>query len=321
MALGFAGYASVWLDTPPFLTALAAIAVSTGILVYGIRASGAFAGFCTVVEIVGLLVVIGLGVPRLGSVDLLDAPQGFGGIASAAALIFFAYIGFAEIVQLSEETRDPTRTVPRALVLAILITTVLYVLVALAAVSLVSWDRLGETDAPLARVVEDSLGSTAAGGMVVIALFSTFNTVLVMLLAASRLLWGMAGDRVLPVVLSRVHPRRKTPWLATVTVSVVAGLFVVGLRETEVVANVSNFALFVTFVVINAAVIALRFREPASPRPVRIPGAVAGVPVVPVLGIVGAIGLMLRTGWLAATICAGLLVVGVGLRLATAARS
>lgn len=321
VALGFAGYLSALLGTPPIPAALAAIAVSAGLLVYGIRESAWFAGFCTLLEVAGLLVIIALGAPHLGEVSLLDAPHGSGGVASAAALIFFAYIGFEEIVQLSEEARDPTRTIPRALLLSIVVTTVLYVLVAMAAVSLVDWEVLGTSEAPLARAVEASLGAGGVASMSVIALFATFNTVLVMLLAAARLLWGMAGDGVLPAGLSRVHPRRKTPWVATLLVSAMAACFVVGLRETEVVANVSNFALFATFIVINGAVVALRFREPDMPRPFRVPGAIAGVPLVPVLGVAGAIALMMRTGLLAALVSAGLVVAGIGVRAATARRS
>jgi len=320
VALGFAGYFSAWLSTPPILTALAAIAASTSLLIYGIREAGWFAGFCTAIEVVGLLAIIMLGAPHLGSVNLLDAPHGAGGITSAAALIFFAYIGFEEIVQLSEETRDPTRTIPRALLLSIVVTTLLYVLVAIAAVSLVDWESLGLSEAPLARVVEERLGARASGGMVAIALFATFNTVLVMLLAAARLLWGMAGDGVLPAVLARVHPQRRTPWVATLVVSGMAACFVVGLRQTDVVANVSNFVLFATFIVINGAVIRLRFREPDVPRPFRIPGSIAGVPLVPMLGIAGAIVLMTRTGLLAAIVSAGLLILGVGVRAATVRR-
>jgi APA family basic amino acid/polyamine antiporter len=320
VALGFAGYFNALLGTPPVLTAVAAIAVSTGLLVYGIRESAWFAGFCTVLEVIGLLAIIVLGVPHLGSVDLFDAPHGAGGVASAAALIFFAYIGFEEIVQLSEETRDPTRTIPRALLLSIVVTTLLYVLVAVTAVSLVDWEDLGASEAPLARVVEDTLGSEASAGMAVIALFATFNTVLVMLLAAARLLWGMAGDGVLPAALARVHRRRKTPWVATLLVSGMAACFVVGLRQIDVVANISNFALFATFIVINGAVVALRFREPDAPRPFRVPGAIAGIPVVPVLGIAGAIALMMRTGLLAAAVSAGLVILGIGVRAVTIRR-
>jgi APA family basic amino acid/polyamine antiporter len=117
--------------------------------------------------------------PKLGSINYLaTAPAGASGVMSAAALVFFAYIGFEEIVQLAEETREPTRNIPRALLLSIAITTVLYVLVAIAAVSVVGWEELGSSDSPLADVAAVALGRRAFVGLSIIALFSTANTVL-----------------------------------------------------------------------------------------------------------------------------------------------
>ena len=314
VALGFAGYFHALTALPILPTALTAIALCSGLLVLGIRESALFAGFCTVLEILGLVLVAVLGLPLVGEVDLLQMPRGTTGVVSAAALIFFAYIGFEEIVQLSEEAHDPTRTIPRALLLSIVFTTGIYVIVAISAVALVDWQQLGTSEAPLADAVEASLGPTASKGMAVIALFSTFNTVLIMLMAAARLLWGMAGDHVLPSVLAKVHSRRKTPWVATLTIAGIAGVFVSSLRKIELVANVSNFAIFVAFVVINGAVIVLRFKEPNVERPFRIPGAIFNVPVVPVAGIVGAIALMMQTGVLSAMICALLLLLGLVVR-------
>lgn len=312
VALGFAGYLDSITPIPTIPTAVAAIAVTAVVLTIGIRESAWFAGVCTALEVLGLVVVIVLGVPALGTVDLLEAPHGWVGIGSGAALIFFAYIGFEEIVQLSEEAHEPTRTIPRALLLSVLISTVLYVLVAMAAVSLVGWPALAASDAPLATVVAET-GPRITSSIATIALFSTANTVLMMMLSAARLLYGMAEHGALPSVLGRVHPRRKTPWVATVAVATLSAGCVVGLRRIELVATVSNFVLFATFILVNAAVIALRFREPHVPRPFRIPGAVARVPLVPVVAIVGAVGLALQTSLVAAAVTVGLGAIGFGL--------
>jgi len=322
VALGFAGYFSALVGG----TALVPVAIgvtlaTTAILVYGIRQSVWFAGICTAVEVIGLLVVIVLGVPHLGEVDLLEASQGTGGLIAAAALIFFAYIGFEEIVQLSEETKDPTKNIPRAVLLSIAITTVFYVLVAIAAVSIVGWERLGSSDSPLADVVAETVGPRTSVGMAVIALFSTANTVLVMLMSASRLMWGIADDGALPAVLARVHRRRQTPWVSTVVLCGVMVVILVSLKRIDVVASVGNFALFAAFIVINAVVIVLRFREPDTPRPFRIPGSVGRVPVIPLIAIAGALVMMVRIGALGAMLGAGLVLSGLVVRALTVRRA
>ena len=314
VALGFAGYLSALAGAPLIVSALALLALTSGVLVFGVRESAWFAGICTALEVLGLVVVIWIGLPHLGTVDLLEAPNGWRGVASAASLIFFAYIGFEEIVQLAEETREPTRNIPRALVISIAATTVLYVLVAITAVSVVGWQQLGASESPLADVAGAKLGNGLSVGIAVIALFSTANTVLVLMLSESRLLYGAAQDGALPAVLARVHRTRHTPWVATLTTAGVAALFLSSLGRIEVVATVGNFALFVTFVFINGAVIVLRLREPDTPRPFRIAGSLGRVPVLPVLGVLSALAMMTRTSLLAAAMGAGILAVGLLVR-------
>lgn len=242
-------------------------------------------------------------------------PHGFAGVSAASALIFFAFIGFEEIVQLAEETKDPARTVPRAVLLSIGIATVLYVLVAIAAVSVLGAESLGASDAPLADVAEAALGWNAGSAIAVIALFSTANTVLVLLLSASRMLYGMGEDGALPDVFARVSERGGTPVPVTLAVSVLAAVIAVVVRDIGTVASLTNFALFLTFLLINAAAIALRFREPELDRPFRLPLSIGGVPVISVLGILSVLSLMANTGWTAVGMGAAVLAVGVALRL------
>ena len=315
VALGFAGYFRALTGAPIVPAAVAILVACTALLVRGIKESAWFAGICTALEVLGLLFVIVVGVPYLGEVDLLEAPLGATGVLTAASLIFFAYIGFEEIVQVSEEARDPTRTIPRAILLSIALTTVLYVLVAVAAVSILGWERLGASDSPLSDVAAQTTGAETSVAMAVIALFSTANTVLVMMLAAARLLWGIAEDGALPAAVARVHGRWRTPWVATAIVSGLAVGLVVGLRRIEVVANVSNCALFVAFAVVNAALIVLRFREPDTVRPFRVPGRIGRVPLLPVVAVLGALVMLVRTGLLAMSLTGALALMGWGGRL------
>lgn len=290
VALGFGGYLGALVGVETVTGAGIILVFSAVLLVWGIKESVVVATLATFLEVGGLVAVLWVGLPHLGEVDLFEMAQGWSGVGSAASLIFFAYIGFEEIVQLAEETRDPTRNVPLALVLSIGITTVIYVLVALSAISMVGWETLGASDSPLAEVFVGH-GTRVQGAIAVIALFSTGNTVLVLLMSASRLLYGMAEDGVLHTALATVGERRQTPWVATLAIAGISLATVVFFVEIERVASLTNLAIFVTFLVINAAVISLRFTDPDTERPFRLP-SLFGVPIPPVLGIVSVLGLM-----------------------------
>jgi APA family basic amino acid/polyamine antiporter len=291
VSLGFAGYFSDLTSAPLLPSAVAIILVLSVILLYGIRETAWVAIALTLIEAGGIVMIILIGLPHLGSVDYLEMPLGLAGVFQASALVFFAYMGFEEMVKLSEEARDPVRTVPRALILALSITTVLYILVSLAAVSVVGWEQLAASRAPFADVAYIALGEAAFTVIGVIALFATANTALMMLMAASRITYGMAESFSLPPVLARVHPQTRTPWVAIIAIMLAAIVFVFA-GEIAFVANVTNFMLFLTFMVINTAVILLRLRAPDEPRPFCVPGAIRGVPILPVLGIITCFALL-----------------------------
>ncbi|HKJ58315.1 MAG TPA: amino acid permease [Halobacteriales archaeon] len=263
VALAFGGYLSVFVPVSPVVAAIALIALMSAINFWGIDFSTRVNVAFTAAEVAGLLVVVWVGRGTWGSVDLLEAPLGAVGVAEAVFLVFFAYLGFGSIVNVAEETRDATRTIPRAIVLSIGITSVLYVLVGLSAVGLVDWRALGASESPLALVA--SAGWGEGGGLLValIALVSTANTVLILLISTSRLLYGVSKTeyRAFPVVLSRVHPERRTPYLA-VAVAGVAALPFVLLRDVGTVAGLTNVVLLLVFAVVNAALLRLRYAEP-----------------------------------------------------------
>jgi APA family basic amino acid/polyamine antiporter len=174
--------------------------------------------------------------------------------------------------------------IPRGLVLAVLAAVVLYVLVALSAVSTLGWQRLGESSAPFANVALAAVGRRGFLLMSIVALFSTTNTVLLMLLAASRIVYGMASSSALPAVLASVHPSTGSPWAATLAVVLPSMAFVL-LRDIGLVANLANFTIFLTFLAINAALIVLRYRLPGARRPFRVPLAMGKMPLIPLLGM------------------------------------
>ncbi|MCK8519193.1 APC family permease [Methanoculleus sp. 7T] len=293
VALGFAGYFSDLVGFPVLPSAVLIILLLAGILLSGIKETARVAIALTLVEAGGIVMVILIGLPYIGQVDYLDMPQGIPGLLQASALVFFAYMGFEEMVKLSEETRNPERTIPLALMIALAVSILLYVLVSLAAVSVVGWEQLAASKAPFADVASVALGPAAFTVISVIALFATANTALLMMMASSRIAYGMAFSHSLPPFLARVHPRTRTPWTAIVAVALASMAFLFAGR-IDFVASVTNFTLFVTFIVINASVILLRYRAPDAARPFRIPGAVGALPVIPVVGMVSSFFLLVQ---------------------------
>jgi len=310
VALGFGGYFSALFDTNIVWTAVVLIILIAIALYIGTEQAAWIAVACTVLEIAGIVVVIAVGLPEMGSVNYFELASDTSGIIAAGALIFFAYIGFDEIVQLAEECKQPEKTIPRAILLSIFITTVLYVLVAIAVISVLPWESLSGSNSPLADVVAKSLGQEAFFLLSIIALFSTSNTVLLIMLAASRLLYGMAKSGSVPSLFATIHQKNQTPHKATIAIAIVAIIMVLLLQKIEIIANLTNLAFFTTFLLVNAAVIALRFKEPHAKRLFRIPFSLAGVPIIPVLAVFTIFIMMLNVGRDALLMGCGMLILG-----------
>lgn len=309
VALGFGGYFDALTGLPVIPSAILLLLALSLVLFWGIKISAWLAIVFTFIEALGLLMVIYIGLPRLGSVDYFEMPHGIDGVFGAAALIFFAYMGFEEMVKLSEETRDPERNIPLALILALAITIVLYMLVAVSVVSVVPWEVLAASDAPFAEVAAEALGPEALVVISVIALFATANTVLLMLLASSRIAYGMAESSSMPALLASIHPARRTPWAAIIVVVLLSIAFVFS-GDIAFVASANDFILFVTFIVINGSLIYLRYKDPDRPKPFRVPLAIGRLPVLPVFGILTCIFLTFHLDPAAVLFGSGIALVG-----------
>src|SRR3989344_214069 len=255
VSLGFAGYFTSLIEMPLVLAAILIILLMTLINFIGIKETSWFNTISTFIEFAGLLIIIILGFKFFGSVDYFEMPKGISGVFSSAALVFFAYMGFESIIKLSEETKNPEKTIPRAIILSIIITTILYVLVAISAVSIIGWETLASSKAPLAAVASAALGNGFAGPLlVIIALFSTANTVLITMVATSRQMYGMSKEKSLPKSLSIVHGRTRTPWVAILWIGVITIIFAL-IGDIEFIANLTNLFLFLTFGSVNLSLI------------------------------------------------------------------
>jgi APA family basic amino acid/polyamine antiporter len=300
VSLGFAGYASALAGIDPALSGIDHPLIAAGLVILlsllltrGIKISALFAVIFTLVEMAGLFLIIAVGIPYLGRVDYLEMPSGFPGVFTAAALVFFAYIGFEDVVKLAEETKNPEKNIPRGLLAAMAVSILLYILVSVSAVSVAGWETLAASEAPFAAVAGRALGGWGSVLLSGIALFATANTVLLMLLASSRITYGMADAGDLPASLGHVHERSRTPLLATLAVGAAACLFTLA-GDIGFVAELTNFTLFLTFSVNNATVILLRVRFPGIRRPFAVPGSVQGIPLLPVAGVVASVSLLAR---------------------------
>jgi APA family basic amino acid/polyamine antiporter len=293
VALAFSGYLSTFADVPAVPVATLLVLAAAGVNYWGIDLSTKLNVVFTAVEVLGLLIVIWLGRGSWESAEVLEASNGLFGVVNAAFLIFFAYIGFGSVVNLAEETEDATVTIPRAIVLSIATTTVLYVLVALSAVALVDWRVLGASASPLSTVAAAGWGPAGATVLGVIALFSTTNTVLILQISTSRLLYGVSKSeyQVFPAVLSRVHETRRTPHYAVALVGLATVPFVL-LGDIGLVAGLANLALLVVFVLVNAALLKLRYSRPHADRGFRTPFNVGRLSLTAVAGLLSSLALV-----------------------------
>ncbi|UXR63626.1 APC family permease [Bdellovibrio bacteriovorus] len=280
VSLAFAAYVQDFWKISEVLIAVAILVFFTLVNIWGIRQSGWVNILFTVVEVSGLIIFIYFGVQQPDFGKALSASVSWE-VVTGASLIFFAYLGFESMVTLSEETKNPEKNIPRAILLSLALTMVVYVLVGLSALAFMSPQDLQKSDAVLSQALrkESVSGAQALGG---IALFATANTVMIALLAASRITLGMARGRDLPQMFSQIMPKRQSPWLASVLVFFLSLIFL-PLKKVEIIASVSSFVTMIVFIVINVTVIYFRRKEPHRQRPFMIPGAIRGWPVLPVL--------------------------------------
>ncbi|MBI2583342.1 MAG: amino acid permease [Candidatus Aenigmarchaeota archaeon] len=284
VALGFAGYFSFLFGVPQ-LAAAAGLLVLVSLVNYiGIRSSTRIEVVSTIIEMSGLLLAIIIGFMLFGKMETnyFSSPSGLSSVLPATALIFFAYLGFEELVNMSEETKNASKIIPKALVIALGISTLLYILVSLASVTAIGADALSQSAAPLAEVVSAGIPQ-ASLLMSVIALFATGNTVLIILIVASRMLYGLSSNNTLPNAFGRLG-KRKTPYISVFTVMIFSILFLF-IGGIKTIASLTDVGIFAVYLFVNAAVIQLRYKMPKAKRTFRSPISIGKFPLLALLGI------------------------------------
>jgi APA family basic amino acid/polyamine antiporter len=308
--LGFAQYLRNFVDVDVRIGAVGLLAALALVVLTGVRRSIWITTTLVLLQIGGLVLVATVGFPHVGDRPLFEGTPS--GVIAGAALVFFAFIGFDEVVTLSDETKDPSRVIPRALLLALGISTLLYVGVGIAAVSVVDWRDIASSERPLALVISHDWGTRAGDIVSLIALASTTNTTLLVLTAASRLIYDMGQKGALPHWLGHINRRTHSPdWAVLVAVLVAAGFALSG--RIGLVAAVTNFSVYAVFISVNLAVLRLRRTHPHLPRPIAAGNSSSPWPLLPIVGLIVTVIMTLfleATAWLigAAVVVIGLLV-------------
>jgi APA family basic amino acid/polyamine antiporter len=312
VALGFARYLQEFVQVDNRWAAIAVIALMSVVSTLGMeRAVWVIVGL-GLIEVGGLVWVCVVGLPFIGDVDLVGQPN-LGGVFNGAALVFFAFIGFDEVITLAEETRDSHKTVPRALLLSLAISTVLYVSVAIVATSVLGVEALSNSTKPLADLILITNGRAAATAMALVALISTASTVLLALTSASRMLYGTARAGDLPSRFSVVYKRRVP--LFSLVVSAVAAMLLVLLGDISLLASATDVIIYAMFIVVNLVVLILRQTKPELHRPFAVKGHVRGVPVLPILGLVATLSMAIHIDLKAAMLAGLIMLLGSGIHL------
>lgn len=299
IAKGAAGYLGVFLPLPRTLLTVGLILVLGAIAAFGIKEAVGLAAIMTVIEICGLLAIVVASLVThpddmmqiaVASVPTSLDRAAFAGIVGAFLLAFFAFIGFESLVNLAEETHAPARVIPRAIFLTLILSTVLYILVVIAAMAVVPTRELAASPAPLSIVFQRTTG---ASPLVIsaIAVFATINGVIAQLILASRILYGLAQQGVLPPTLGVIDRRTQTPLLAT-ALSTAAVTFLAATIDLDRLADMTTVVMLVVFALVNAALIIIKRRGDAPPA-----DAFQAPMWVPVCGVLACLA-MLGAGFL-----------------------
>ncbi|MGE5647349.1 MAG: amino acid permease [Acidobacteriota bacterium] len=272
-----------WFNVP----ALAVLLILTWILVRGVRESAKTNNIMVLVKIGAILIFV-FGAARAVKVENWHPfmPNGFPGVLTGAAIVFFTYIGFDSVSTAAEECRNPQRDLPFGIIASLIVCTLLYVSVSLVLTGIVNWKELGGA-APVADALK-ALGYESIRRWVVVgAIVGMVSSLLVFQYGQARVWFAMSRDGLLPPAFSKVHKVHRTPhistWIAGLVVGIPAGIWDVG-----TFADLANIGTLFAFIVVSAGVIVLRRIQPDRKRGFRMPG----VPWLPLVSVASCLVLM-----------------------------
>ena len=268
IAHGFVGYLNELVPISTSLGLVLLVIALFSIAAWGILQSVTIAALLTVVEMVGLAMIVWAGREHLGSISesfqLAESSfnqVGVVAIFSGAFLAFYAYIGFEDMVNIAEEVKQPRRNMPLAIIISLVVSTSIYVIVSLTAVLVVNPQQLAMSDAPLSLIYKTAGNGDSVLWITVISLFAVVNGALIQIIMSARVLYGLANKGWLPVWLGRVSATTHTPVVATLVVSVAVLLAAVALPMLEL-AEMTSALILTIFVLVNVALYRIKRKDP-----------------------------------------------------------
>jgi len=271
ISLAFARYVASFSGLPEWISLIGILMLLAAVAAAGVKESVAVAAAITALEVGTLLIVIAVGLPSAVSSGALlsvltpptEAAQ-WSAVLAGSFLAFFAFIGFENIVNMAEEAEDATRVIPKAVLLTLVISVVIYALAAAVAASYADRAALVASKAPLAVLFE---GATGRPGAIIAAMaaIAMVNGILVQIVMASRVLYGMAGEGMMPAVFGRVHPRRRTPVIAILLFTVLIALLALTVPLVRL-AEMTSFVILAIFTLVNVSLFLIGGRPEAPLR-------------------------------------------------------
>ncbi len=266
----------------------------TALLSIGVRESTRINNVMVAIKVTVVLLVIGVGAFHVTPANWHPfIPNGWNGVFGAAAVMFFAFIGFDAVSSAAEEVKNPKRDLPVGIIASLAVCAVLYVSVAAVVTGIVPWRQFANIGHPVSYALQVAGEKWVAGFIDLGAVLGMLTVILVMSYGQTRITFAMSRDGLLPAKLSRVHPRYATPFFTTWLVGIFFGL-IGALVPLNVLAELINIGTLAAFSMVSIAVLVLRKTHPDLPRAFRCPG----VPVVPVLAVLSCLFLMLNLAWL-----------------------
>jgi amino acid transporter len=270
IANGFVGYLHVFVAVPDWIAITLLVLTLGALAAWGIAESVAAASVITLVEVGGLIYIVAVAGDALGTLparwtELVPPAEvlAWEGILLGAFLAFYAFIGFEDMVNVAEEVKEPQRNLPRAIIIAIIVSTVLYLTVAVVAVLALPLDELAQSRAPLALIYERATGD-APTLISVISMFAVVNGALIQIVMASRVIYGMSREGWQAAVLGEVSPTTHTPLFATGLVTLIVLVLALALPIVTL-AKATSFIILIVFTLINLSLFNIKRRAPHPP--------------------------------------------------------
>lgn len=289
---GFYGYVSTFISIPKTLSSISLIIILCFIAILGIAKSVKFAAILTCVEIFGLLFILFIGFENINfnEVSMVNFIPDFNisiwyTISIGAFLAFYAFIGFEDMVNIAEEVKEPTKTMPKAIIIALIVSTMLYILVTIVSILAINPSELSKSVAPLADVYS-KLTNKEPILLSFIGMFAVINGALVQIIMVSRLFYGMGENNWLPKIFSNINEKTRTPIFSTVVASFLVLIFTLWLPIVTL-ASLTSFFIFIIFTLMNLSLIKIK-REVPNPEGVLV------YPIwIPIVGVIVNVSLLI----------------------------